>query len=227
MTVGASTSNRYFISTLTLKADNGNSLTLTGVSITAGISKPTPVVFSPDPLCNPLPANTFHGKIVICNHGGNARLEKSFNVAQAGASGMILRNLQVQDVETDNHFVPTVHLDGPAGDQLVAFMNAHTGVTTTFTQGEPTQVKGDVMAAFSSHGGPGQYIGVSKPDVTAPGVQILAGNTPLPDEATGGLPGQLFQAIAGASMSSPHVAGTGALLKALHPDWTPGQSSRP
>ena len=44
------------------------------------------------------------------------------------------------------------------------------------------------------------------------------GATPL-----SGLPGQLFQAIQGTSMSSPHVAGAGAVLKALHPDWTPGQ----
>ena len=79
------------------------------------------------------------------------------------------------------------------------------------------------MAAFSSRGGPGQTLGVSKPDVTAPGVQILAGHTPMPATPLGGPPGQLFQAIDGTSMSSPHVAGAAALLQGLHPDWTPGQ----
>jgi subtilisin family serine protease len=65
-------------------------------------------------------------------------------------------------------------------------------------------------------------LGVSKPDVTAPGVQILAGQTPAPADPADP-PGELFQAIAGTSMSSPHVAGAAALLKHLHPDWTPGQ----
>ena len=75
------------------------------------------------------------------------------------------------------------------------------------------------MAAFSSRGPGGQFL---KPDITAPGVQILAGNTPTPDEVAGGPPGQYFQAIAGTSMSSPHIAGSAILLKALHPTWTPG-----
>ena len=79
------------------------------------------------------------------------------------------------------------------------------------------------MASFSSRGGPGLTLGVSKPDVTAPGVQILAGHTPLSADPDTGPQGELFQAIAGTSMSSPHVAGAAALLKDLHPDWTPGQ----
>ena len=62
-----------------------------------------------------------------------------------------------------------------------------------------------------------------KPDITAPGVQILAGNTPTPTAVASGPPGQLFQAIAGTSMSSPHLAGASALVKAAHPSWTPGQ----
>ncbi|CAN5467459.1 S8 family serine peptidase [soil metagenome] len=224
-TVAASTSNRAFVSTVNLTASNGDTLKLKGSSIMGGINTPTPVVISPDPVCGPQPAGTFTGKIVICTRGagGLGRVAKGFNVKQAGGVGMFLRNPTVQDTETDNHFLPAVHLDAPDGDKLIAFVNAHTGVTATFTPGVKASAQGDIMAAFSSRGGPGQTLGVSKPDVTAPGVQILAGASPLHVGQAEGPNGELFQAIAGTSMSSPHVAGAGALLKALHPNWTPGQ----
>lgn len=226
MTVGASTTDRHFLSTVSLTADNGDTLTLTGASVTDGIGTPTPVVFPPagEELClDPFPAGTFSGEIVICRRGAIARVEKSFNVAAGGAGGMLLYNPTLQGLATDNHFIPSVHLENDAGADLLNFMSSHTGVTATFTPGTATTVQGDVMAAFSSRGGPGQTLGVSKPDITAPGVQILAGHTPLPATVVGGLPGQLFQAIQGTSMSSPHIAGSAALLKDLHPDWTPGQ----
>jgi hypothetical protein len=76
------------------------------------------------------------------------------------------------------------------------------------------------MAAFSSRGPGGLGI---KPDITAPGVQILAGHTPFREDILGGPPGEMFQAIAGTSMSSPHVAGSAVLMRALHPTWSPGQ----
>ncbi len=76
------------------------------------------------------------------------------------------------------------------------------------------------MAAFSSRGPGGNFI---KPDISAPGVQILGANTPTPDELAVGPAGQYYQAIAGTSMASPHIAGSAVLEKALHPTWTPGQ----
>jgi subtilisin family serine protease len=148
---------------------------------------------------------------------------KSFNVAAGGASGMLLYNPVLQGLATDNHFIPAVHLENDDGAALLSFLASHTGVTATFTAGTAADGQGDVMAAFSSRGGPGQVLGISKPDVTAPGVQILAGHTPQPHLVDGGLPGELFQAIQGTSMSSPHVAGAAALIKALRPAWTPGQ----
>jgi hypothetical protein len=225
-TVAASTSDRHFLSTVSLTADNGDTLTMIGSSVTDGISTPTSVIFPPagQELClTPFAAGTFNGEIVICRRGVNARVAKSYNVSVGGAGGMLLYNPALQGLQTDNHFVPSVQLEVNDGNALLNFMATHTGEMATFTAGMATAVPGDVMAAFSSRGGSGQTLGISKPDITAPGVQVLAGHTPMPATVEGGLPGQLFQAIAGTSMSSPHVAGSAALMKALHPDWTPGQ----
>ena len=76
---------------------------------------------------------------------------------------------------------------------------------------------------LSSRCGPGQTYGISKPDISAPGVYILAGNTGEPLDTTAQKPGESFIVMQGTSMSSPHVAGAGALLKQLSPTWTPGQ----
>jgi subtilisin family serine protease len=223
-TVAASTQRREFVSTLRLSV-GGATRTLTGASITAGAG-PAPVVLAESvqgygKLCGTRPpADAFAGRIVACERGGGiGRVDKGNNVRLGGAVGMILYNPTLQDVETDNHWLPTVHL--PDGAGFTAFMRAHPqGVTGTFTTGEKRSGPGDVMAAFSSRGPVGQFL---KPDVTAPGVQVLAGHTPTPDSVTGGPPGQRFQAIAGTSMSSPHVAGAAAWLKSRHPDWTPGR----
>ena len=138
---------------------------------------------------------------------------------------MILYNASAgqTDLETDNHYLPAIHIQYNQGQSLLSFLAAHPDARVTWPQGAKVSSQGDVMAAFSSRGGPGQTLGVSKPDITAPGVEILAGNTPASVDIAVGPPGELFQAIAGTSMSSPHIAGAGALLKALHPDWTPGQ----
>src|SRR4029079_18389146 len=73
-----------------------------------------------------------------------------------------------------------------------------------------------LTAAFSSRGplkaGGGDLL---KPDVIAPGQDILASVAP-PGNA-----GLSFNLYSGTSMSSPHVAGLAALLKDLHPDWSP------
>lgn len=225
-TVAASTTDRHFLSDVTLTGDDASMLVLTGATVTEGISAPTPVVFPPpgEELClDPFAPGTFSGEIVICQRGVIARVAKSFNVAEGGATGLLLYNPVLQGLATDNHFIPSVQLENDAGQQLLDFMATHTGVMATFTPGIASEVEGDVMASFSSRGGPGQTLGVSKPDITAPGVQILAGHSPLPATVEGGLPGELFQVIQGTSMSSPHVAGAAALLKDLWATWTPGQ----
>jgi subtilisin family serine protease len=233
-TVGASTSNRHFFSTLHLTATGGATLDLPGVTVTAGTLSPTDVVLAlkpasdPNGLClAPAAADTYTGKVVVCRRGVNGRVEKGYNVLQGGAAGMILYNPVNQDLDSDNHWLSAIHINGPTGatgdaGKLLAFLSANTGVQATWANGTATSVRGDVMAAFSSRGPLGDFL---KPDVTAPGVQILAGHTPQPFPANivAGPPGEFYQAIAGTSMSSPHSAGVAALVKAAHPSWTPGQ----
>jgi subtilisin family serine protease len=231
-TVGASTLQRAFTSTATVTASGGASLTITGSSIMPGISTATPVVEASAPpysdqFCGtPAAPGTFTGKIVICVRGGSnaggsiGRAQKGYDVAHGGAAGMFLINPVVEDTETDNHFLPAVHFDAPAGSQLQSFMSAHTGVTATFTTGQKSTGQGDVMAAFSSTGPGGDFL---KPDIAAPGVQILAGNTPTPTDVASGPSGQYYQAIAGTSMAAPHITGSAALVLALHPGMSPAE----
>ena len=224
-TVAASTQNRQFASDLTLTADDGSTFDVSGASVTAGAG-PLPIVVAADETAYTGGANcldeadpgVFDGKIVVCQRGSNARVDKGYNVLQGGAAGMILYNPVLADTETDNHWLPAVHVAD--GTDMMAFINSHTGISATFTAGAARDGKGDVMAAFSSRGPAGSFV---KPDITAPGVQILGAMTPTPDSITNGPPGQYYQAIAGTSMSSPHVAGAAILVAAVHPDWTPGQ----
>ncbi len=235
-TVGASTLDRSFQSTLNMTADGGATFTKVGVTVTDGVD-PHPVVLAQDvegyngddpstgdvedpSLCAaPFAAGSVEGLIVACKRGTNARIAKGYNVLQGGAAGFILYNPTHSDVESDNHWLPAIHLEGP-NDDFVAFIQDHTGVMASWGPGDATKVRGDVMAGFSSRGPLGDFL---KPDITAPGVQILAGNTPQPTDIVNGPPGELYQAIAGTSMSSPHAAGVSALVKAAHPTWTPGQ----
>jgi subtilisin family serine protease len=222
--VGANTHDRAFEGTVTL----GDGSEFTGASVTNGTEE-LPLVDAEDhgnALCDP--GVTFEpevtGTIVLCARGGGlARVAKSQAVFEQGGAGMVLFNENdVQSLVTDNHYVPSVHISFSEGQEIKAYIDAAgDGASATIGAAEKAPAKGSVMADFSSRGPNVSAEDIIKPDVTAPGVNILAGNTPTP---VLGSPGELFQSISGTSMASPHVAGVLALIKQVHPDWTPAMA---
>jgi subtilisin family serine protease len=221
--VGASTQKRAFQGS----ASSSDGWEYFGASIT-GSTAELPLVDAADAgseLCYPgaLDPNMVAGNIVLCKRGAIARVAKSYAVYLAGGAGMILYNANdSQSMMTDNHWVPSVHINNTDGMAIKAYIASTASPVAQINGGEKVKVKAPWMAAFSSRGPDPVAEDIIKPDITAPGVQILAGNSPFPDP--GELPGELFQAIAGTSMSSPHVAGVFALIKQAHPDWSPAMA---
>jgi subtilisin family serine protease len=219
-TVGASTQARTFQGTAVL----GDGSEYFGASITDGAG-PATLVDAADlgnELCDPLGSfsEDITGNIVLCKRGAFARVAKSEAVFNAGGAGMVLYNADdAQSEVTDNHWVPSVHISNTDGLAIQDYIDSEgAAATAEIIGGVYTEIQGSVMASFSSRG-PNELSGdIIKPDVTAPGVNILAGNTPTPEP--GNVPGELFQAISGTSMSSPHVAGMFALIKQANPDWS-------
>lgn len=221
-TVGASTQSRFFQGTVIL----GNGDQYTGASITGGVG-PSPLVDAAslgNAFCNPSVAfsASVAGKIVVCQRGVTARVAKSLAVFNAGGVGMIMHeNSNAGNLFSDSHWVPSVHVDQTPGLAIKAYIAANPSTATAEIVAPQlsTWPYAPSMTDFSSRGPNTVAPDIIKPDVTAPGIQILAGGSPFPDLGTTP-PGELFQAIAGTSMSSPHVAGVFALLKQAHPEWS-------
>lgn len=170
-------------------------------------------------LCTPgtLDPTKVSGKIVECDRGVVARVDKSAEVKRAGGLGMVLVNLTPLDVDGDVHTIPTVHLDASTGLQAKSYA-ATAGATATLVPGNTTGITLPYpqIAGFSSRG-PSLASGgdILKPDIAAPGVDILASVSPALDN------GRKFDFLSGTSMAAPHIAGLAAIYLAQHPTWSP------
>ncbi|HVZ45280.1 MAG TPA: S8 family peptidase [Ramlibacter sp.] len=241
-TVAAGTHNRMTQATVTLGNSNqytGASLNFTNVPATALIdaknaglpgANPTKVALCFTAADNAdaslgLPTATgpvldpakITGKIVVCDRGSNARVNKSAAVLAAGGVGMILINPTTNSLNNDFHSVPTVHLqatDYTAVKNYADTADSPTGAIPVATV--LTNVDAPFQADFSSRG-PTLAAGgnLLKPDITAPGVDVLAAVAPP------GNSGRSFDIYSGTSMASPHIAGIAALFKQAKPSWTP------
>ncbi|GGK91965.1 hypothetical protein Sme01_54370 [Sphaerisporangium melleum] len=159
------------------------------------------------------PAKTA-GKIVVCDRGVNARVEKSAEVARAGGAGMVLVNPGDQSTDGDLHSVPTVHLNTPDAATVRTYAGT-AGAQATLVPGG-TSMPYPQIASFSSRG-PSLTNGgnLLKPDIAAPGVSILAAVAPPSNH------GHEFDFYSGTSMAAPHIAGLAALYLAKYPTMSP------
>ncbi|QHF23576.1 S8 family serine peptidase [Rathayibacter sp. VKM Ac-2804] len=157
------------------------------------------------------------GRIVACTAGTTSRVSKSAEVERAGGIGMLLLNPFPNALHVDDHSVPSIQIDSQAYDAITAYAGT-VGATATLSEGDSTGVGIPVpqVAGFSSRG-PAEADGadVLKPDLTAPGVAILADSF----NAEGDDPAFAFES--GTSMSSPHVAGLAALILGVTPTASP------
>ena len=178
-----------------------------------------------------LSATKVAGKVVVCDRDGKVdRVEMSATVAAAGGVGAILVNTIAEDVDTDAHSVPTIHIDQPSRSAIRAYAKKK-GATVTFIPWNAPAVANPAkatplgqVAGFSSRG-PVKAGGsdVLKPDITAPGVSILAAYADAPTVADPTHLHSQWGFDSGTSMATPHITGLAALYLSQHPAATPAE----
>ncbi|GMY09599.1 subtilisin-like protease SBT5.3 [Fagus crenata] len=239
ITVGASTMDREFLSYVVLGNKmhfKGESLSPTALPsnkfyplISAADAKAASVSVGEALLCKngTLDPIKVKGKILVCLRGENARVDKGEQAQLAGALGMILANNDINgnEIIADAHVLPASHINFTDGVTIFAYTNqtkspkAYITHTKTLLGTKPAPF----MAAFSSKGPSLITPEILKPDITAPGVSVVAAYS----EAQGPT-NQIFDkrrvqfnSLSGTSMSCPHVSGVVGLLKSLYPTWSP------
>ncbi|KAF2317323.1 hypothetical protein GH714_020172 [Hevea brasiliensis] len=167
-----------------------------------------------------------HGKVVICDIGGIGSVEKGLVVRRAGGVGMILVNfVSVKELSAESHLLPTVAVGKKVGDLIKQYEKTDPNPRATLGfDGTVVNVQPSPMVAdFSSRGPNPVTPQILKPDIIAPGVNILAAWSEAIGPSSLKLDNRIvkFNVISGTSMACPHVSGIAALMKAAHPNWSP------
>ncbi len=163
------------------------------------------------------------GNIALIQRGGCEFDGKVARAADAGAIAAVVYNLAgppiVMNGTSGLSDIPALMVGQADGMLFVEQIDAGNEISAVLDKGFllTEEETGNVMATFSARG-PGPVQDILKPDVTAPGVNILAGFTP---DAVNAAPDESYAYLSGTSMSTPHVAGVAALIMQAHPDWTP------
>ena len=183
--------------------------------------------------CNSSPAidnaAELQGNIALISRGACNFSEKILNAQNAGAAGVVVYSTSNSVIAMggsgDGITIPGVMVSRDDGLALLDLLNEGSVSATLSDEGASVEVQevGNLMAGFSSRGPNTTPQDIIKPDITAPGVQVLAGTSPQQLNFDGNEQGENFAYLSGTSMSGPHIAGIAALLIEQHPDWSPAQ----
>ncbi len=162
---------------------------------------------------------SLRGAIVLVSRGGCPYEAKAARARDAGAVGMVV----AENRGGDPTFALFSGLDGGTVSDLdgarlrQAMAGAGGAVSVRFNRDvlEVDTTWAGVPSSFSA-GGLTPFGHALKPDITAPGSQVLSST--LPEFA-----GDAFAVLDGTSFSAPHISGAAALLLQRHPTWTPKQ----
>ncbi len=225
-TVGASSTDSYRGSVAL-----GDGTTFSGSMVSNKSVRDLPLVYAGDVRarnasqshashCFPgaLDAGKVEDAIVICERGKNGRVTKSQTVSQSGGAGMVLVNDSAGSTEADLHAVPTVHVTKSDGAAIVRYAERAARPTATLDADRGAPVP-PTIADFSARG-PSTVTDadVLKPDLTAPGVSVLAAVAPPSNF------GHLWDIYSGTSMAAPEVAGLAAVVRSSRPQWSPAMT---
>ncbi len=187
----------------------------------------------PDPQnrgCGTFAAGSLSGKVALIERGNCSFANKVDAAAAAGARAVIVFNKDISEgddggetlilMDVTGTQIPSVFIRRSSGLALRDFVRSNPSATLNIAPLGSISAPGDVIASFSSRGpAPTRTL---KPDLSAPGVIIYSGAIKTAN-ADGVSDPSGFTSVSGTSQATPHVAGAAALVKQLHPTWTPEQ----
>jgi minor extracellular serine protease Vpr len=170
---------------------------------------------------SPLRPGSLGGLIVLVSRGHCTFASKAIRAARAGAAGLVLVDNRPGEANAIPLALPLPSgmISDLDGARLRAYLGTTGGrapVTVSNIIARDETGRSGVVTSFSS-GGPTAFEHLLKPDISAPGGQVLSSTLP---EFSGGAPFAVFD---GTSMAAPHVTGAAALLVQLHPGWSAQQ----
>ncbi|XP_040379897.1 subtilisin-like protease [Oryza brachyantha] len=228
LTVAAGSVDRSFRATVRL----GDGEAFDGESLSQDkrfSSKAYPLYYSQGTnYCDFFDAN-ITGAVVVCDTETPLPPTRSIDaIREAGGAGVVFINeadFGYTIVLEKYYDLPMSQVTSADGAKIMGYAGvgspagSHTA-TIVFNSSVVGVKPAPVVAAFSSRGPSAASPGVPKPDVMAPGLNILAGwpsQVPVGD----GAESYSFNVVSGTSMATPHVTGIVALIKKVHPDWSP------